>query len=266
MSLFGLFYTIFGVGCKGISSIKNTLEDEKNKTLYRDNECNTYLDHNAVRRDLNTNHRMDIQHASNGDIWLRDSDTGRYVRNLTDERAERKYQAEKAKVARGESDRTHIQYGTDEHRKDTFPGYRYKDFKTGKLYVARKMIFTLEHINMLHLWCGTDKFCGQNVPSISCREFCVLFDCNTKKMIRLTDGTIESMLGMGALMEDINAFFPKYVAEYEERMKDPDWEWYKDQLYYSRSIHYFKVDAINDKYIESLEARVRRRRQEKRVM
>lgn len=266
MSLFGLFYTVFGLGCKGISSIKNTLEDEENKKLYRDNECNTYLDHNATRRDLNTNHRMSIEYAYNGDIWLRDSETGKYVRNLTDERAERKYQAEKAKVACGESDRTHIQYGTDEHRKDTFPGYRYKDFKTGKLYVARKMIFTLEHMNMLHLWCGTDKFCGQNVPSISCREFCVLFDCNTKKMIRLTDGTIESMLGMGALMEDINAFFPKYVAEYEERMKDPDWEWYKDQLYYSRPIHYFKVDAINDKYIESLEARVRRRRQEKRVM
>lgn len=266
MSLFGLFYTVFGLGCKGISSIKNTLEDEENKKLYRDNECNTYLDHNATRRDLNTNHRMSIEYAYNGDIWLRDSETGKYVRNLTDERAERKYQAEKAKVACGESDRTHIQYGTDEHRKDTFPGYRYKDFKTGKLYVARKMIFTLEHMNMLHLWCGTDKFCGQNVPSISCREFCVLFDCNTKKMIRLTDGTIESMLRMGALMEDINAFFPKYVAEYEEIMKDPDWEWYKDQLYYSRPIHYFKVDAINDKYIESLEARVRRRRQEKRVM
>ena len=80
-------------------------------------------------------------------------------------------------------------------------------------------------------------------------------------MIRLTDGTIESMLGMGALMEDINVFFPKYVAEYEEKIKDPDWEWYKNQLYYSRPIHYCKVDATNDKYIESLEARVKRRRQ-----
>ena len=35
MGLFGLFYTAFGLGCKGVSSIKNTLEDNENKTLYR---------------------------------------------------------------------------------------------------------------------------------------------------------------------------------------------------------------------------------------
>lgn len=264
MGLFGLFYTAFGLGCKGVSSIKNILEDEENKTIYRDNECNTYLDHNATRRDLDTNHRMSIEHASNGDIWLRDTDTGRYVRNLTDERAERKYQEEKAKAACGKSDRTHIQYGTDEHRQDEFPGYRYKDFKTGKLYVARKMIFTLEHMRMLNLWCGTSKFCGLDVPSKSCDGFCVLFDINSKKIVRLTDGTLESMLGMGALMEDIKAFFPKYVSEYEEKMKNPDWKWYKDRLYYSRPIDYYKIDALNDKYIERLEAKVRRRREEKR--
>lgn len=263
MGLFGLFYTAFGLGCKGVSSVKNALEDNENKTLYRDNECNTYLDHNATRRDLNTNHRMSIERASNGDMWLRDTDTGKYVKNLTDERAERKYQEEKTKAFRGESDRTHIQYGSDEHRKDTFPGYRYKDFKTGKLYIARKMIFTLEHMDMLHLWCGTRKFCGKDVPSNSCDNFCVLFDYNSKKMVRLADGTIESMLGMGALMEDINAFFPKYVTEYERKMKDPDWEWYKDQLYYSSPIHYYKVDATNDKYIGTLEAKAKRHRQEK---
>lgn len=263
MGLFGLFYTAFGLGCKGVSSIKNTLEDNENKTLYRDDETNTYFDHRSVRRDLNTNHRMSIEHAFNGDIWLRDSDTGKYVRNLTNERAERKYLEEKAKTSRGESDRTHIQYGTDEHTKDIFPGYRYKDFETGELYVARKMIFTLEHMRMLNLWCGTRKFCGKDVPSKSCDNFCVLFDCNSKKMVRLTDGTIESMLGMGALMEDINVFFPQYVAEYERRMKDPDLEWYKDRLYYSSPIYYCKADALNDKYIEKLEAKVKRRRQER---
>ena len=72
MGLFGLFYTAFGLGCKGVSSIKNTLEDNENKTLYRDNETNTYFDHRSVRRDLNTNHRMSIEHAFNGDIWLRE--------------------------------------------------------------------------------------------------------------------------------------------------------------------------------------------------
>ena len=125
------------------------------------------------------------------------------------------------------------------------------------------MIFTLEHMRMLNLWCGTRKFCGKDVPSKSCDNFCVLFDYNSKKMVRLTDGTIESMLGMGALMEDINVFFPQYVAEYESRMKAPDWEWYKDRLYYSSPIYYCMTDALNDKYIEKLEAKVKRRRQER---
>ena len=72
---------------------------------------------------------------------------------------------------RGESDRTHIRYGDNEHCKDEFPGYRYKDFKTGKLYVERYMIFTKEHYEMLHLWSsyGFQK------------EFTVLFDIDEKK-------------------------------------------------------------------------------------
>ena len=262
MGLFGLFYTVFGLGCKGVSNIKNTLKDNENKTLYRDNETNTYFDHNMNRRDLNTNHHMSVQHTSNGDIWLRDSETGKYVRNLTDERAERKYQEEKAKAARGESDRTHIRYGTDEHIQDKFPGYRYKDFKTGKLYVARYMTFTLEYMKMLHLWCGTYKFCGQTFPSKLCDDFCVLFDIETKKIVRFTDGTIESMLGMGALMEEINALLPKYIAEYEEKMKNPYDDWYAKKLYYNRPCQgHSEEDALHDKYIDRLETRVKYNRE-----
>ncbi len=253
MGLFGLFYTAFGLGCKGVSNIKNTLKDNENKTLYRDNETNTYFDHNMNRRDLNTNHHMSVQHTSNGDIWLRDSETGKYVRNLTDERAERKYQEEKAKAARGESDRTHIRYGTDEHIQDKFPGYRYKDFKTGKLYVARYMIFTEEHYKMLHLWSGY---------GVSQQSFSVLFDPETKKIVRLTDCTIESMLGQGALMEDINAFLPKYVKEYYEHMAEPYDTLYKDRLYYQKTL-YNEADSLKDKFIEEEEARVRYRRSEK---
>ena len=137
MGLFGLFYTLFGIGCKGISNIGDTIKDNENRTIYRDNETNTYYDHNMNRRDLSTNHLMHTEKDVNGDVWLRDLETGRYVQNITAGRVEQKYQEEKAKALSGRSDRTHIRYGDNEHRKDEFPGIRYKDFKTGKLYVER---------------------------------------------------------------------------------------------------------------------------------
>lgn len=253
MGLFGLFYTLFGIGCKGISNISDTIKDNENRTIYRDNETNTYYDHNMNCRDLSTNHLMHTEKDVNGDVWLRDLETGRYVQNITAGRVEQKYQEEKTKALSGRSDRTHIRYGDNEHRKDEFPGIRYKDFKTGKLYVERSMIFTEEHYKMLHLW-SSYGMCQ--------RDFSVLFDPETKKIVRLSDGTIEQMLGQGALMEDISAFFPKYVEEYYENMAEPYSTWYKQKLYYQRTSRPW-ADSLKDKFIEEEEARVRYRRSEK---
>lgn len=253
MSLFGLFYTIFGVSCKGINDIRNIMEDNDHKTRYRNSETNTYYDHNMNKRDLSNNHIMVTEKDCNGDVWLKDAQTGRYTQNITANRVEKKYQEEKAKALRGESDRTHIRYGDNEHRKDEFPGYRYKDFKTGKLYVERYMIFTEEHYKMLHLWSGYG-FCQKN--------FTVLFDPKTKKIVRFSDGTIESMLGQGALMEEINELFQIYVKDYEEKMAEPFSTWYKQNLYYERTVRYF-ADSIHEKFIEEYETKVRYRRSEK---
>lgn len=247
MGLFGLFYTIFGVGCKGINDIRNIMEDNDNKTRYRNSETNTYYDHNMNKRDLSNNHIMVTEKDCNGDVWLKDAQTGRYTQNITANRVEKKYQEEKAKVLRGESDRTHIKYGDNEHRKDEFPGIRYKDFKTGELYVERSMIFTEEYYKMLHLW-SSYGICQQS--------FSVLFDPKTKKIVRLTDGTVEQMLGQGALMEDINAFFPKYVEEYYENMAEPYSTWYKQKLYYESTLRPW-ADSLKDKFIEEQEAKVR---------
>ena len=101
MSLFGLFYTIFGIGCKGVNDVKNAIEDNDHKTRYRNNETNTYLDHNMNKRDLSTNHIMVTERDYNGDVWLKDAQTGRYTQNITASRVEQKYQEERAKAFRG---------------------------------------------------------------------------------------------------------------------------------------------------------------------
>ena len=115
------------------------------------------------------------------------------------------------------------------------------------------MIFTEEHYKMLHLWSSY---------GICQRDFSVLFDPETKKIVRLSDGTIESMLGQGALMEDISAFFPKYVEEYYENMAEPYSTWYKQKLYYERTSRPW-ADSLKDKFIEEGEARVKYKRSEK---
>ena len=115
------------------------------------------------------------------------------------------------------------------------------------------MIFTEEHYKMLHLWSGYG-ICQQT--------FSVLFDPETKKIIRLSDGTIEQMLGQGALMEDINKFFHKYVKEYYEHMAEPYSTWYKQKLYYETTLRPW-ADSLKDKFIEDGEARVKYRRSEK---
>ena len=97
MGLFGLFYTMFGLGCKGALNIKNSMEDEDHKTRYRDDELNIYYDYNMTKRDLRTNHIMVTERDYNGDIWLKDTQTGRYTQNITANRVEQKYQKEKAK-------------------------------------------------------------------------------------------------------------------------------------------------------------------------
>lgn len=52
MGLFGLFYATFCLGCKGVLGVQNFLEDEDHKTRYRNDETNTYLDHNMTKRDI----------------------------------------------------------------------------------------------------------------------------------------------------------------------------------------------------------------------
>ena len=48
--LFGLFYTMFSIGVKGVGAVNDKIEDKNNKIKYHDEETDTYLDHRMVRR------------------------------------------------------------------------------------------------------------------------------------------------------------------------------------------------------------------------
>lgn len=214
MGLFGLFYPTFVLGCKGAMGIKNSLKDSENKTKHRDDETNTYFDHSMSRRDLVTNHRMSIETKWNGEIWLKDCDTGHYVRNLTVERAEKKYQEEKAKARRGLSDRTHIRYGNIDYHQEKIPGYRYKDFETGKIYIARRMVLTHEECDMI----------GEYYDPKDYKYYKILFalvDPIEKKAIRLTDKSIEYLLIKRQTDEEIKKFNDEFIARFNKYINEP---------------------------------------------
>ena len=72
-----------------------------------------------------------------GDVYVKDCENGQRLRNLTQNAVEAHYQEERQKFLEGKTARTYVQYGKDEHRNDKCKGVRYKDLKTGKLYVMR---------------------------------------------------------------------------------------------------------------------------------
>lgn len=211
MGLFGLFYTAFGLGARGYGSIKDKIEDERNKNLYYNKETNTYLDHNMTRRNVDNNHIMEVETAYNGDKWLRDVNTGKYVSNLSQNRAEQKYLEERERARRGQSQRTHIKYGEDNHINDRIPGYRYKDFKTGELYIARKFFLSQQEIKELKLHWYDDR----KKPSIG-----ILMDMD-KNIIRLTDKGIEDLLIYGATSDEIEQFCPKFYERIKKTINEP---------------------------------------------
>lgn len=209
MGLFGLFYAAIGLGAKGIGAIKDAQEDNIHRSLYYDEETNTYLDHNMTRRDINTNRVMHIKKDFyTGNIYVEDAENGKIIKNLSEERAMKKYLTEKRKAENGVSERTHIRYGDDQHRQDTYPGYRYKDFKTGKLYIARCFGLDKEDIKELNLnWNDVTLY--------------LLIDYSTEKFVRLTDRSIEKLLDLGATLEEINDFYPKFKNKIEKTIDEP---------------------------------------------
>ena len=250
MGVFGILYATYCLCDMAVKGIRNSLYDADRKISGSDPNTGTYLDHNMTMRNVVTNHIMSYETDHNGEVWLKDCKTGDYMRNITAENNERNFQMEKAKAERGESDKTHMIYGDNPHRHEKFPGYRYKDFKTGKMYVIRRMLFNQKYYDMLHLWTWVEP--GDE-------QFSVLVDPETEEMVRFSDSTIYEMLGQGALLEEVNALFPIYVKDFYEKMKDPDLWWVKEKLYDTCSYD-GRGDALEDLYIDTFEEKVKRRR------
>lgn len=129
--MFGAVF-IFALIIYGIVQVaKNTKDDFEGRRLYKDEKSNTYLAYDGSRRDLDTGKQRFIYHQ-NGDRYMVGEDIETV--NLSQKEREEKYEKVKLNHA---PDQTVVFY-EKEPLKATKRGVRYKDLKTGDIYVVRE--------------------------------------------------------------------------------------------------------------------------------
>lgn len=271
MGFFGLIYPLFIASCKSVKRIRDYEEDKINKVKFYNSETNTYLNHSCENINAFTGHRMKTEkdYITN-EVWLIDLDLNKRVRNLTLERADKVYNELRQKYLNGETDRTHIQYGTYNYCKDKnnyiykppyarvdftydyehedIKGIRYKDLETGKIYVARQMNLVKGFDYLKYL--NSSKYKDANYNRDSCY---VLMDIETKKPVRFTDRCLELYYMQ---------YTPNQVNEIYEKLIDCFYKSYNDEAFLSHGAtngmnfiygtdakYESKQDALHDDFI-----------------
>lgn len=144
MGLFGLFYTIFVGGARGVKNIKISIENEKRRSQAISEGREKYLDDVGCERLVSDNTRVisttlwnDCSDGQEGDRVLKRIDNNSVVKNYTKEERDK---SEKNSFSKAKAEgKTVYRLGTwlDNHYKSKIHGYRYKDFDTGAIYIIR---------------------------------------------------------------------------------------------------------------------------------
>lgn len=146
MGLFGLFYTVFVVGAKGVKAIKSKNENEKRRidSIVKGNE--TYIGDDGCQR-LNSNNQKVMQtyvykttpYGEYRDYVLKQVGSNNIIKNYSEEKRN-KEELQNYYNATLEG-KTVYRLGTlrDNYYKSAINGYRYKDINTGTVYVIRTL-------------------------------------------------------------------------------------------------------------------------------
>ena len=125
--MFGLIYGLIGIIGRVGLSIKNISDERYCKKHFNDPDTNTYLDAYGTRRDIDTNGIRNVIKDKNGDVVLSDP-FNNIIRNYSKEKRDAKYSNPKYTAIR-----------MTDWNVDSIGcrGVRFKDKKTGELYVVR---------------------------------------------------------------------------------------------------------------------------------
>ena len=120
--------------------ILNSTDYIKGRSEFRNDRFNTYIDHNGINRDLDTNQYRSITRDYNGDIYLKGKDIGNV--NISQQDREKEYRQYKNALEHGlDIGRTTTYWSPSPNfnpsKEINVLGKRYKDLKSGEILVVR---------------------------------------------------------------------------------------------------------------------------------
>lgn len=145
MGLFALFYTTFVLGVKGYKGIKDSIEDNSRRGEAEKGGKEVYIGTDGVGRNVKDGRKTMYCHQYlNGynnkpDYVLKYVGTNEIIRNFSQEDRE-KTERESLQEANINGYTVHrIEEKFNDHFHDECRGVRYKDIKTGAVYVLRRV-------------------------------------------------------------------------------------------------------------------------------
>ncbi len=158
--MFGLFMLILFIVVWFAANIQTNNDVRNRKKRAKEKGQEFYLDRNGTMVDTKTDVPYDYQKID-GDVWKVNAYTRKPIKNMSEERRWSIEEKERKKaIEEGKSIYPFEGEIRDTHSKDKIQGRRYKDLKTGEIYVKRKY-----------------------------NNIVFLFNVNTKKLERIDDGS-----------------------------------------------------------------------------
>lgn len=146
VNIFGLIYTLFVSVGVFFHKLNEKNENKKNKINFRSADGLTYIDSKCRSRLLSNDKQVIYTHDKNGDYILKDM-SGHIYKNFSQEKRERELN-ERIYEAKNKNETTYC-IDDNDHRNDwECKGKRFKDFKTGDIYIIRYINYKYYYMNI----------------------------------------------------------------------------------------------------------------------
>lgn len=146
INIFGLIYTLFVSVGVFFHKLNEKNENKKNKINFRSADGLTYIDSKCRSRLLSNDKQVLYTYDKNGDYILKDM-SGHVYKNFSQEKRERELN-ERIYEAKNKNETTYC-IDDNDHRNDwECKGKRFKDFKTGDIYIIRYINYKYYYMNI----------------------------------------------------------------------------------------------------------------------
>lgn len=137
--MFGLFMLILFIVVWFVANIQTNNDVRNRKKRAKEKGQEFYLDRNGTMVDAKTDIPYIIRRMDDGDVWKVNPYSDKPLENISAQKRIKTDAEEKAKAIK-EGKSVYPFEGYITHDKDTIVGVRFKDLKTGDVYVKRRLL------------------------------------------------------------------------------------------------------------------------------